>query len=74
MVLLMCSSGGQTLEPENIIWKDQKIAKENGTPEAHLEESRGGKEDYNLFCKEEEEYVDVFFAVDHPKKFRQLFM
>ena len=24
MVLLMCSSGGQTLEPENIMWKDQK--------------------------------------------------
>ena len=24
MVLLMCSSGGQTLEPENIKWKDQK--------------------------------------------------
>ena len=24
VVLLMCSSGGQTLEPENIMWKDQK--------------------------------------------------
>ena len=47
----MCSSGGH--------------AKENGPPEAHLAESRGGKEDGDLFCEEGEEYVDANY---HPLK------
>ena len=41
----------------------KQIAKENGTPEAHLEESRGGKEDGDLFCEEGEEYVDADYIL-----------
>ena len=64
----MCSSGGQTLEPENIMWKDQKNRHgkwySGGSSWGKQRRQRG----LQPFLWRGRGVCRCFFAVDHPLK------